>query len=105
MSCVEHFKVDKYRRWSLHGTVTDKTTGRISIGKWSDHKGIECKLKVTVLAATKAGNSPVINYGSDGGWDRYHKISNRRAPDVVNLIEEHPNIDLRLSSLQLRVMI
>ena len=61
-SCVKHFTVDKYRTWSLHGTVTD---------------------------------SPVINYASEGGWERYHKISNRRPPDVVNLIDEHPNIDLR----------
>ena len=100
-SCVEQFKVDKYRRWSLHGTVTDKTTGRIQVGKWSDHKGIECKLKVTVLAATKAGNSPVINYASEGGWDRYHTISDRRAPDVVKLIDEHTNIDLRQTALNL----
>ena len=71
---VEHFKVDTYRRWSLHGTITSKSTGRIQIGKWSDHKGIECKLKVTILAATKAGNSPLINYAADGGWDRYHTI-------------------------------
>ena len=55
---VEHFKVDTYHRWSLHGTGTDKSTGRIQIGKWSDYKGIECKLKVTIQAATKAGNSP-----------------------------------------------
>ena len=94
-SCVEHFKVDKYCRWFLHGTMTDKTTGRISIGKWSDNKGIECKLQVTVLAATKAGNSPVINYASKGGWDRYHTISNRQAPDFVNLNDEHINIDQR----------
>ena len=73
---VEHFKVDTYRRWSLHGTITSKSTGRIQIGKWSDNKGIKFKLKVTILAATKAGNSPVINYAADGGWDRYHKISN-----------------------------
>ena len=54
---VEHFKVDTYRRWSLHGKITSKSTGRIQLGKWSDHKGIECKLKVAILAATKAGNS------------------------------------------------
>ena len=93
--------MDKYQESSLHGTVTDKTTGRISIGKWLDHKGIECKLKVTVLAATKAGNSPVISYASDGAWDRYHKITNRWAPDQVNLIEEHHNIDLRQTALNL----
>ena len=69
-SCVEHFKVDKHRQWSLPGTVTYKTTGRISIGTWSDHKGIKCKLKVTVLAAKTACNSPVINYAAQGGWDR-----------------------------------
>ena len=40
-SSVEHFKVDKRRQCSLHGTVKNKTTGRISIGSWSDHKGIE----------------------------------------------------------------
>ena len=92
---VEHFKVDTYRRWSLHGTITDRSTGRLQIGKWSDHKGIECKLKVTILAATKAGNSPVINYAAGGGWDRYQSISNRRAPDIVKLIDKHPDIDLR----------
>ena len=54
---VEHFKVDTYSRWSLHGTITDRSTGRIQIGKWSDHKGIECKLKVTILAATKAASN------------------------------------------------
>ena len=98
---VEHFKVDTYRRWSLHGTITSKSTGRIQIGKWSDHKGIECKLKVTILAATKAGNSPVINYAADGGWDRYHKISNSRAPDIVKLIDEHQDVDLRQTALNL----
>ena len=98
---VEHFKVDTYRRWSLHGTITSKSTGRIQIGKWSDHKGIECKLKVTILAATKAGNSPVINYGAEGGWVRYHTISNRRAPDVVKLIDAHNDVDLRQNALNL----
>ena len=77
-----HFKVDTYRRASLHGTITSKSTGRIQLGKWSDHKGIKCKLKVMILAATKAGNSPVINYGSEGVWGRYNTISNRRAPDI-----------------------
>ena len=81
---VEHFKVDTYRRWSLHGTITSKSTGRIQNGKWSDHRGIKCKLKVTILAATKAGNSPVINYGAEEGWDRYYTFSNRRAPDILN---------------------
>ena len=28
---VEHFKADTYRRWSLHGTVTDKSTGQIQL--------------------------------------------------------------------------
>ena len=37
-SKVVHFKVDTYRRWSLHGTITSKSTGRIQIGKWSYHK-------------------------------------------------------------------
>ena len=81
--------------------MTDKTTGRISIGNWSDHKGIECKLKVTVLAGKTAGNSPVKNYAAQGGWYRYHEITNKRAQDVVNLIEEHPNIDLRKTALNL----
>ena len=55
----------KPRRWSLHGTIKSKSTGRIQIGKWSDHKGIKCELKVTILAAKNAGNSPVINYAAD----------------------------------------
>ena len=54
------------------------------MGKWSDHKGIECKIRVTILAHTNEGNSPVINYGVDGGWDRYHKISDERAPDNLS---------------------
>ena len=101
MEKVTHFKVDTHRRWSLHGTITSKSTGRTKIGKWSDHKGIECKLKVTILAATKAGNSPVINYGAEGGWVRYHTISNRRAPDVVKLIDAHNDVDLRQNALNL----
>ena len=68
-SKVVHFKVDTYRRWSLHGTITSKSTGRIQIGKGSDHKGSECKLKVTILAATKAGNSPVIMGQKGSGVD------------------------------------
>ena len=98
---VEHFKVDTYRIWSLHGTIKSKSTGRIQIGKWSDHKGIKYKLKVTILAATKAGNSPVINYAADGVWDRYHTISNRRANDIVKHIEEHHVVDLRQTALNL----
>ena len=90
-SSVVHFKVDKRRQWSLHGTVKNKTTGRISIGKWSDHKGIECKLCVTVLAAKTSGNIPVINYSAQGGWEKYIDISNKRAPDVINLIDKHPD--------------
>ena len=100
-SKVVHFKVDTYRRWSLHGTITSKSTGRIQIGKWSDHKGIECKLKVTILANTKAGNSPVINYGIEGGWDRYLKISDERAPDIIKLIDEHSDVNLRQTALNL----
>ena len=100
-SKVVHFKVDTYRRWSLHGTIKSKPTRRIQIGKWSDHKGIECKLKVTILATTKAGNSPVINYGAEGGWDRYHTISNERAPDIIELIDEHSDVDLRQTALNL----
>ena len=73
----------------------NKTTRRIYIGTWSDHKKIECKLNVTVLAAKTAGNSPVINYAAQGGWDRYNDISNKKAPDVVNLIDEDPSIHLR----------
>ena len=98
---VEDFKVNAYRRWSLHFKITDRSTGRIQIGKSSDHKGIECKLKVTILAATKAGNSPVINYAADGGWDRYQTISDRRALDIVKLIGEHRDIDLRQTALNL----
>ena len=71
MNKVVHFKVDTHRRWSLHGTITSKYTGRIQMGKWSDHKGIECKLRVTILAHTKEGNSPVINYGVDGHQDSF----------------------------------
>ena len=100
-SKVVHFKVDTYRRWSLHGTIKSKSTGRIQIGKWSDHKGIECKLKVTILATTKAGNSQVINYGIEGGWDRYLKISDERAPDIIKLIDEHSDVDLRQTALNL----
>ena len=69
--------------------------------KWSAQKGIKCKLKVTILAATKAGNSPVINYVADGLRDRYHTISDRRAPDIVKLIDEHHDIDLRQTALNL----
>ena len=98
---MEHFKVYTYRHWALHSTITSKPTGRIQIGKWYNHKGIECKLKVTILAATKAGNSPVINYNAEGGWDRYHTISNRRAPDIVKLIDEHHDVDLRQTALNL----
>ena len=53
--------------------------------------------------STKAGNSPIINYASKGGWDIYHTISNRRAPDVVNLIDEHPNIQTALNLLKLEI--
>ena len=98
---VIHFKVDTHRRWSLHGTIKSKSTGRIQMGKWSDHKGIECKIRVTILAHTKEGNSPVINYGVDGGWDRYLKISDERAPDIEKLIEEHSDVDLRQTALNL----
>ena len=35
---VEQFKLDKNRKWSLHGTVKNKTTRRLSIGSWSDHQ-------------------------------------------------------------------
>ena len=100
-SKVVHFKVDTYRRWSLHGTIKSKSTGRIQIGKWSDHKGIEYKLKVTILATTKAGNSPVINYGVEGGWERYLTISDERAPDIIKLIYEHSDVDLRQTALNL----
>ena len=44
MSKVVHFKVDTYRRWSLHGTITSKSTGRIQMGKWSDHKSHQQRL-------------------------------------------------------------
>ena len=98
---VIHFKVDTHRRWSLHGTIKSKSTGRIQMGKWSDHKGIECKIRVTILAHTNEGNSPVINYGVDGGWDRYHKISDERAPDIEKLIVEHTDVDLRQTALNL----
>ena len=33
--------------------------------------------------------------------DRYHKISNKRAPIVVNSIVEQPDIDLRQTALNL----
>ena len=74
-SSVVHFKVDKQRQWSLHGTVTDKKLV-VSKGRWSDHKGIECKLNVTVLAAKNAGNVPIINYSAPGGWARYIEVIN-----------------------------
>ena len=45
--------------------------------------------------------SPVINYSAQIGWDGYIDISNKRAPDVVNLIDEHPDIDLRQTALNL----
>ena len=53
------------------------------------------------MVATNSGNSPVINYAAEGGWDRYHKISNSRAPDIVKLIDEHKDVDLRQTARNL----
>ena len=89
-----HFKVNKRRQCSLHGTVKDKTTGRMSIGKWSDHKDIECKLSVTVLAAKTAANVPVINHLVPGRWAKYNEVSNKRAHDVIALIDIHVDVNL-----------
>ena len=49
-----------------------------------------------ITRAKTAGNSAVINYAAQGGWDRYIEISNKS-----NLIDEHPDIDLRQTSLNL----
>ena len=101
MEKVSHFKVDTERRWSLHGTARTKSGGYGAIGKYSDHLGIECKVRVTILAHTNEGNSPVINYGIEGGWARYHKISDERAPDVEKLIVDYNDVDLRQTALNL----
>ena len=101
MEKVSHFKVDTERRWSLHGTARTKSGGYGAIGKYSDHLGIECKVRVTILAHTNESNSPVINYGIEGGWARYHKISDERAPDVEKLIVDYNDVDLRQTALNL----
>ena len=44
----------------LYILCTDKY-GHITEGKWSDHKGIECKLSVTEMAAKHAVNIPFSN--------------------------------------------
>ena len=76
-SSVVHFKVDKRRQWSLHRTVKKKTIGRISISKWSDHKGFKYKLSVPGLASKTSVNIPVINYSAQGGWDKHIDISKK----------------------------
>ena len=62
-------------------------------GDWVQAQG-DC------LAAKTAG-SPIINDAAQGGFDRYHEISNKRAPGVVTLIVEHPDIDLSQTALNL----
>ena len=56
---------------------------------------------MSVLAAKTAGNSPVLIYSAQVVWDRCIDISNKRAPDVVNLIYEHPDIAIRQTALNL----
>ena len=80
--------------------MTDKK-GIVSKGRWSDHKGIECKLSVAVLAAKNAGNVPIINYSAPGGWARYIKVSYKRAPNVIAIIDKYEDINLRQTALNL----
>ena len=51
------------------------------------------------MAAKNAGNVPMINYSAPGGWARYIEVSNRRAPDVVAIIDKHEDINLRQIAL------
>ena len=59
---------------------------------------------MTVLAAKTSGNIQVINYSPQGGWEKYIDISNKRAPDVINLIDEHTDIDFRQTALNLLML-
>ena len=49
---------------------------------------------MTVLAA-------VINYSAPGGWAKYVEVSNKRAPDVIALIDKHADVNLRQTALNL----
>ena len=56
---------------------------------------------MNVLAAKDSGNKPVINYGSPGGWDRFVDVGNRRAPDIIALIDKYSNINERQENLNI----
>ena len=48
---------------------------------------------MNVLASKTAGNEPIINYGSIGGWNRFLKVGDCRAPDIEGLCRIFDSID------------
>ena len=56
-------------------------------GRYTNHHGIWCRLYICVLASKTTGNDPIINYGSPRGWARLVEVGNRRAPEIIDLVD------------------
>ena len=89
-SCVQKFTVDSDQKWTPF--AIRKKNG-INFKKHSDHLSVMVDIKMPVLKKKKTKSKPIINFKSEGGWERYVQISNEFAPKIIEVVDTTEDVN------------
>ena len=104
-TCVQKFTVDSDKNWTPF--AIRKING-LNTKKYSDHLSVMVDIKMPAIKQKKTKSKPIINFKSDGGWERYAQISNEYAPKIRELVdttEDINELERKIHMLDLEIQI
>ena len=102
---VQKFTVDSDKKWTPFAIRKKNGT---NVKKHTDHLSIMIDIKLPVIRKKKAKSKPIINFRSDGGWERYAKATNEYAPkikELINTIEDVNVLERKIHMIDMEIQI